>query len=298
MTDAPAASKALVPGQGILWLASYPKSGNTWARVFLHNLFALAEGEKREYDINSLNAFTTWDISLTRYRDLLGRDPVEADRELVASLRPKVQEAIAAEFDGLAIVKTHHALLLDRGVPTINFDVTAGAVYIVRNPLDVAISFAHHAGVDVDMAIEDMALEGYETAITERSVHEVYSSWSRHVESWTRRPHRAIHVMRYEDMLERPLETFSALARHLLIPASTPQIMTAIDRASFVTLKAQEAAAGFREKPEVSEQFFREGRSGQWRDVLSRRQIRRIVKAHGEQMERFGYLTADLPGVG
>ena len=63
------------------------------------------------------------------------------------------------------------------------------------------------------------------------------------------------------------------------------QLPQLIDR-----LKEQEAKAGFQEKPKTAEKFFREGRAGQWRELLSRNQIRRIMADHGEQMARFGYL--------
>jgi hypothetical protein len=209
-------------------------------------------------------------------------------------VRPLVQAEIAAQTDGLALVKTHHALVMDRGHPTLNFSVTSGAVYLVRNPLDVAISYSHHLNTDIDDTIAQMAEKGLETDIGERSVYEVYGSWSEHVNSWTAKPHRAVCVLRYEDMLEQPQASFSALARHLLLQPTPEQLNEAIARSSFEKLKAQEDLSGFREKPEHAKRFFREGRSGQWREQLSRRQIRRIVKDHAEQMDRFGYLTDDI----
>jgi hypothetical protein len=280
--------------KGILWLASYPKSGNTWTRAFLHNLFGLLEGKDIEYDINKINEFTTWDISAQAYSRHMGEAPSADNKALIAATRPKVQADIVANTEGLAIVKTHHALVEDRGYPVINFKVTSGAVYVVRNPLDVAISFAHHMGSDIDKAIEHMAIENYETPVTEKSVYEIYGSWSQHVESWTRRPHRAIHVMRYEDMLDEPEKTFGKLARFLLLTPTSAQLKTAIERASFKRLQEQEAAHGFREKPERAKTFFREGRSGQWRERLTRRQIRTIVKVHGRQMAKFNYLSDEL----
>jgi hypothetical protein len=97
--------------------------------------------------------------------------------------------------------------------------------------------------------------------------------------------------MRYEDLLAEPSETFAALARHLLIDFTPRQLRKAIERSSFARLQAQEREKGFRERPKVSVQnFFREGRAGQWKEVLTPAQVERIVQDHGEQMRRFGYL--------
>jgi hypothetical protein len=129
-----------------------------------------------------------------------------------------------------------------------------------------------------------------ETAVTDKQVNELYGSWSQHVLSWTRKPHRAIYVMRYEDMLAEPHKTFGALARHLLFKPTESELADAIDRSSFERLREQEEKEGFRERPEVAERFFRDGRAEQWKEVLTPKQIQRIVDAHGEQMKRFGYL--------
>jgi hypothetical protein len=96
--------------------------------------------------------------------------------------------------------------------------------------------------------------------------------------------------MRYEDMLNQPQKTFGALARHLLFKPSESELADAIDRSSFERLREQEEKAGFKERPDEAERFFREGRGGQWKEVLTPQQIQRIVDAHGEQMQRFGYL--------
>lgn len=279
------------PKPGILWLASYPKSGNTWTRTFLHNLFKVMHGlSDAEQDINRINELSAWDISARKYERHLGAPPKDVDRERIAAIRPDVQAELADQSDGLALVKTHHALVMDRGHPTINFSVTSGAIYIIRNPLDVAISFAHHMSATIDQAITRMQMRNLETAVTETSVYEVYGSWSQHVESWTRKPHRAIHIMRYEDMHEAPMEAFGTLARFLTLDPTPEQLAEAIDRSSFERLRKQEEEAGFREKPKNAERFFREGRAGQWREVLTSEQVDRIVADHGSQMERFGYL--------
>ncbi len=277
--------------KGIIWLASYPKSGNTWTRNFLHNLInVMSEDDAPAQDINRMNAMSTWEIAAAAYESLLGRSVTECTREEIAAVRHSVQQQMADSADGLAFVKTHHALVMDRKLPTINFDVTAGAIYIVRNPLDVAISFSHHMGASIDDAITQMATEGLETPVAEKAVYEVYGSWSQHVESWTRKPHRTIYVMRYEDMLASPEDTFGGLARHLLLQPDDRQLGKAIELSSFEILRDQELEKGFSEKPKAAETFFRAGRQGQWKDELTAAQVDRIVADHRGQMQRFGYV--------
>jgi hypothetical protein len=280
---------------GIVWIASYPKSGNTWARAFLHNLVRLRNGESGEQDINDMARFSTWELDRKRYARVLGFEPDNAGhRGEIAATRAAVHQQIADAAQGLVLIKTHNALVMDRGHSVINFAVTAGAVYVVRNPLDVAISYAHHSGTSVDAAIDRLAAQDAETDGSDASVYEVHGSWSQHVWSWTRNPHRALHVVRYEDMLADPQKTFGAMARHLQITSTRRHLARAIERSSFARLQAQEREKGFRERPPTADQsFFREGRAGQWREVLTPAQVDRVVRDHGEQMRHFGYLPLD-----
>ena len=278
------------PRSGIVWLASYPKSGNTWTRVFLHNLIKEVSEEGDAENINALGRFTAGVNGKELYEKVLGFVPTNEHRNEIAAVRHEVQRRAADFFDGLLFIKTHQALVVDRGTTTVNFEVTAGAIYIVRNPLDVAISYSHHLGCSIDRTIEIMGTHNAELPVTEKQVHEVYGSWSQHVLSWTRKPHQAIYVMRYEDMLAEPEKAFGGLARHLLMSPDPAQLSAAIERSSFSNLRAQEDHDGFEERPAHAERFFREGRADQWKETLTKPQVDRIVNDHHEQMTRFGYL--------
>lgn len=275
---------------GLLWLASYPKSGNTWTRAFLSNLVTIMAGESDELNVNAISRFSAGENQSPLYQDRLGSMPGPEHRKKIAEIRHDIQKSIADAYEGVVFVKTHNGLVTDSGRPIINFAVTCGAVYIVRNPLDVAISLAHHIGQSIDRAIEIMGTPDLETPINEKHVYEIWGTWSQHVESWTRKPHRAIYVMRYEDMLDEPTCTFGGLARHLLLKVEEDQLDLAIQRSSFAALKSQEDELGFVEKSDLADRFFREGRAGQWKEVLTSAQVQRIVGDHGAQMARFGYL--------
>ena len=272
---------------GIIWLASYPKSGNTWLRSFLHNFLRAAD---RSHDINRLTDLTAGESMTELYR---AQDPLLDEHytdDRVRQLRPLVHRAISQRSPDTVLVKTHNALAEIDGAPLISLDVTAGAIYVVRNPLDVAISFSHHNRTTVDNMIEFMNTKAAATVSNATNVYEFYDTWSGHVASWTATSSPTLHVMRYEDMLASPLKSFGGVVKFLGIEAPRQRIEKAIRLSSFQVLKEQERRQGFRERPRAMEAFFREGKAGQWKKVLSNEQIAAIVSAHREQMERFGYV--------
>ena len=187
----------------------------------------------------------------------------------MAAARPKVQADIALGSPRPVMMKTHNAMIDHEGAPLISRAMSAGAVYIVRNPLDVVIPLAHFRSISIDAAIEEMATAGYSTETNDEDVYFVTGSWSQHVRSWTAKPSPAVLPVRYEDMLEKPLETFSAMARHVWMPATPDQVRRAIELTTFSRMQEFEATHGFLEKPPHLDRFFRVGRAGQWRDLLT-----------------------------
>jgi hypothetical protein len=276
----------------IIWLASYPKSGNTWLRIFLTNLLSDAQ---TPYDINKLGRITGGDSGMHWYNEFDPRPAGQISKSEIAALRPRVHELITRSFSQAALIKTHNALVSDRGTPMITLQLSAGAVYIVRNPLDVVVSYANHNGSTFDNAIEMLNTTGYQTENLPDNCYEVRGSWSQHVKSWTLKPSWPLHVVRYEDMLGRPGETFATVSGFLGINASRELIDRAIRNSSFDVLQEQERSRGFAERSNKTERFFRVGKTGQWRRLLTSVQVEAVTSAHGEQMARFGYwpLPAD-----
>ncbi|HEY7688256.1 MAG TPA: sulfotransferase domain-containing protein [Dongiaceae bacterium] len=271
----------------ILWLASYPRSGNTWLRAFLHNYL---RNSAQPHDINRLRELTTLDSDARWYRMFDPRPCESLTKEEAAALRPKVHQAITQSRPDTVFVKTHSALVVDRGTPTITSDCTAGAVYIVRNPLDVAVSYSVHYGVSLDEAVAAMNRpHNQSTANQPNFVYEFFGSWSENVESWTERETKGIHVIRYEDMREASDKTFGGVIEFLGLPVNPARLRRAIENSAFPILQAQEKQAGFRERSLKSENFFRAGRSGEGRERLDAAQIQSLCQAHEVQMRRFGY---------
>lgn len=273
----------------IVWLASYPKSGNTWMRAFLHNLLL---NSAEPVDINSLHYFTLGEGNARFYKQFDPRPLTALSEREIMALRPKVHEFLTQASPDSVFVKTHHFLGEIEGMPLISMSHTAGAIYVVRNPLDVAISYAGHFGVSIDQAIDELGNDGTGSKPSDRNARQYYGSWSLNVSSWTRNAIPALHVVRYEDMQDRPFETFAAVARFLGLNPPTERLERAIANSSFGALKAQEEKHGFVERTEHT-RFFREGLVGAWRTALSEDQVARIVADHREEMVRFGYVPDD-----
>tara|TARA_R110000868_G_scaffold121270_2_gene321719 strand:+ start:842 stop:1681 length:840 start_codon:yes stop_codon:yes gene_type:complete len=274
----------------LIWLASYPKSGNTWMRTFLHNLF---HNGATPVELNKLDDFSLGACHSYWYRKYTSTQPDALTPEEIAKYRPLVQADFTSVFPDSVFVKTHHFLGEHDGTDLHNMDVTAGGIYVVRNPLDVALSMMPHFGLPLDDAITTMADETAGTKLTPTHVPEHYGSWSTHVKSWTQNPNPQLLVMRYEDLLAKPRANFKKVANFLGLKPSSERLEKAIRFSSFKVLKAQEEKTGFRERPQTSKAFFREGKADQWRDKLTPEQVKRIIADHGEQMERFGYIPKE-----
>ncbi|MBI4868130.1 MAG: sulfotransferase domain-containing protein [Candidatus Wallbacteria bacterium] len=275
----------------IVWLASYPKSGNTWLRAFLANYLRDAP---EPVDVNDLG---TDGIASDRGRfdKFVGISSSYLTDEEVDIYRPGLYELLAAHSPETLWIKVHDAFTRNEaGKDLFPASATRCALYVLRNPLDLAISLAHHAGRSVERCVPLLA-EGEGASESpkglSKQLRQRYQSWSVHVTSWLDLAPFPVHGMRYEDMLARPLETFSAAVRAAGLALDPERVARAIEHSRFEVLAAQEAETGFRERPAAAGRFFRQGRSGGWREALSREQVSRIVQANAETMRRFGYLA-------
>ena len=278
-------------GPGIIWLASYPKSGNTWVRAFLANYMLDRE---EPVPIDELVGYSIGDGFVIHYERMTGRKVEEMTEAELHALRPKMHAWLAQSRGQDIFVKTHNLLSQVGGTPLITPAVTAGAVYILRNPLDVAVSYADHYRVELGTAVAALCEANHVVPGTPRALPQYLGSWSQHVRSWVDAPGLSPLVLRYEDLLSRPAETFGALARFLRWPPDQTRLDKAVRFSAFDELAGQEEESGFRELPKgATTRFFRAGRTGAWRDALSDRQTARMIEANGALMRRFGYLGED-----
>ena len=268
----------------IIWLASYPKSGNTWVRSLLAHYF-MPEGKAP--DINNLRQFTTGDGRLDFFAAAAGGEYAANSFDDWLRVRPRALAMIAGSKRNKHFVKTHCQLCSVKSVPLIPPAVTAAAVYILRNPFDVALSYARHMGTDVDTAIERMGRRDNVMG-TDRHVYDVLGRWDEHINSWSEAKGLRVHMLRYEDLTATPDSTVRQLLSEFLgVRVDEHKLKYAIENTRFEALRQQEAELGFAERPEGMTQFFAKGQAGAWRDEMTAAQVARVRELFLPALERW-----------
>lgn len=282
----PAATKANV------WLASYPKSGNTWMRIGLITLRDGGGAVDLARMTNNIGIFLAMRQRLDMALDI---DSSDLSIEEVQLLRPKIYGLIDHQGRETTIWKIHDCWeRTTDGEAMFPAEATAAALYLVRDPRDVAVSFAHHFEVTIDKAIELMADPDYRVAAKKNSSHyhlpQHYSNWSGHVTSWLDQSGLQPILIRYEDMVADFAAALRRASAALNWNSNAAAIQATVDATRFERLRMQEQAGNFPEGLGGERLFFRRGIAGGWRDTLSPAQAARIEHDHGEVMERLGYL--------
>jgi hypothetical protein len=277
--------------KNIVWIVSYPKSGNTWLRIFIRNILS---GTNSPIDINELRELyhSSSRVLFDSYSDMSSSD---LDKEEIDLIRPKIYNRISEESDKLIFLKVHEVWRRNANNEDIfPRNITKGVIYILRNPLDIAVSLKFHNNVSIKEAIK--FLNSKESELCKKNgklytqFYQKISSWSSHVTSWIDLSGLKIHIVRYEDMLERSFYTFKNVLQFLDYGFNDKEISSAIKNSKFKELRSQEKNYGFKEKPINSSEFFRSGKKNDYKKYLNESDIHHVIKEQRFIMERFGYL--------
>lgn len=273
--------------KSLMWLASYPKSGNTWMRAFLANYIFNLE---QPVPVNQLSRVGIGDAITLAHRRVAGGNFDPTDARQTVAVRVKMLETVNANGADLNLIKTHNQNAAAFGVELIPRRLTRGAIYILRDPRDMALSYASHHGFSIEETVERLRRPDNATAGNDYNVHQFLGNWSDHVRSWIRARGFPVLAVRYEDMLADPKESFAKVVEFVGLTPDATRLDKAIAFSSFDQLRAQEAKSGFVENSDKQERFFRSGKAGVWRDQLPASLAEQIASDHRRVMEQFHYL--------
>jgi hypothetical protein len=251
-----------------------------------------------EDEMISINTLKTDGIFSARgiIDTITGIETSDLTSDEIDRLRPKVYNEIAKDLNKNQFIKVHDAYTYLADHTPLLGTKNAKALYIIRNPLDVAVSYANHISKSIDQSI---ALMGDPQTCfckgdkgLKKQLRQKLLTWSEHVESWRNASELPVHFIHYEDMKGDPLKAFKSAVEFIGLEKDDYQIMNAINRSDFKVLKEQEEQESFKEKPTYAKSFFRKGEVGDWRNHLTTEQVEKIITDHKKIMIMQGYLDS------
>ena len=276
----------------IIWLASYPKSGNTWVKFFLKSYFSSTNKElslKTHIDDEfKIETFPTLNLLKENKIDYLKFENIVKNwinLQNFLNLNNKIN-----------FLKTHNAMCTINGHAFTNFKNTIGAIYIVRDPRDIVLSYANHFQVDNETAVKHMmdSKNGEFKNDGSNNFHRsLMGSWSDNYNSWKNYKGRELIIVKYEDLINNTFASFSRIVNYLNKINKTPfdenKIKISINKSSFENLRKLEEKEGFEEKGKGLF-FFRKGKIGAWKHDLDKNLIREVENKFGKEMRELGYI--------
>lgn len=270
----------------ITWIASYPKSGNTWVRFLIQAYY-----QNGHLDINE-SMYTSADHQ-GQYTTMVSPIPVEAlQMPGKLLLRPAaLLNQIASIQMNPKFIKTHHMNGRVADLPQlIPQQLTARAIYIMRDPRDVAVSFAQHMNKTQDEIVIAMNTPGY-ALNPETNIPHCLNTWSQHVKSWTQKLPYPVLCLTYEQLAEHTREIFISILEFCEIEPDMARVDAAIEACALVQLRKQEETKGFQEKrPDAGDYMFFGHGGSRWVAELAPRLSKQIEQDHGEMMKEWGYI--------
>jgi hypothetical protein len=206
-----------------------------------------------------------------------------------ALIKPAAMMCMLEDAGGNLMLKTHDCNIDISGVSQIPHHITRAAIYIVRDPRDIALSFKNHYNTDTtDIAVDRLLNDTFLTRFPSKGLFVPQLSWSLHVSSWMRELPYPVYALRYEDLLANPFDILSDIIKFLNLDYDADLVNKSIKACAFDRMKKQEKKGGFREG--VGQEFFHKGEALRWKKELNSKLQTRIINSCKNEMQSVGYL--------
>ena len=283
----------------IIWLVSYPKSGNTWLRAILSNIL-IPEEDKNINTFEKIYQLESYP-QLKHYEGIFNKDDDKQTRVEKTYQNWDVTQSKINLANNLRIFKTHNFaaqfIKNNKKYQFTNLNNSVGAIHIVRDPRNIITSITHHFSQTYEEAFNMMANKNATLIINEKLyVPEFLSSWDIHYKSWSSFPKNYL-LIKYEDLLKDNKTQVNRIIKYLrkFYKIKDVNIENIIEKTNFSSLKNLEKVEVFKEstmdkKTNVKKKFFNLGPQNDWRDLLSYEMKIKIENRFKSTMKTLGYL--------
>ena len=273
----------------IIWIASYPKSGNTWVRAFLATYMFSEDLNFSFKNLEKINQFPL----LKNFTDI-GTNP----KDLLESSKNWIPAQEWLNLSNKTIfLKTHSSICTINKNNFTNKENTLGAIYLVRDPRDVLVSYAKHDDSTLDYSLQSMINSTNLGTLKDDEKNRflyMIGSWSENYNSWKNFNLTKKIIIKYEDLLKNSYENLLKIIKYLNdmcgLNVDEKRIQKVNELTNFSNLQSMEKKYGFSERLSKKEMFFRNGKVGEWKNILSKKQSNLIEKTFEKEMLELGYL--------
>ncbi len=280
----------------IIWLASYPKSGNTWVRALLSAYLYSEQGDFQFNLLKNIDAFPSkkyFESFMTSFHDM----------KKVSNFWLPAQNKINLK-DGITFLKTHSALCKFENNKFTDEQNTKAVIYIVRDPRNVITSLSNHYSLSANDSLNFITKKNRMLVIGKQGekdfgIAEVLGDWSEHYKSWKNIKFAPLLIVKYEDLISDTKGTFMHILKFLKkfmeIKINEKKIENTIKTCTFEKLAQKENEEGFDEaviskKNNKKVKFFNLGVKNDWRNLLDAHSENKIRDLFGAEMKELGYI--------
>ena len=279
----------------IIWLASYPKSGNTWLRSIISALLYSADGVFNFELLKKVQQFPNKKIFKDLIEDFSNFSEIKKNW-IVAQDRINLNNETK-------LLKTHHGkYTVEKSNFTDNKN-TLATIYIVRDPRTLVKSISNHFTLSLNDASKFLfasSVIGNSKSFEERKdgILTLLGKWNDHYRSWTRNNNNLL-IIKYEDLVANPetelIKLIKFLKKYLNLNTSEKKNKMILETTSFSNLQNMEKLGLFKEsvinkKTDSKVNFFHLGPKNKWQDILDKKIVSEIEKNFYSEMKELGYL--------
>ena len=275
----------------IIWIASYPKSGNTWIRSFLTAYYFCENGI---FDINKLNLIEDYP-NKQFFKEKVKQGEIHKHWE---TSQKNIRDQKKVKF-----LKTHNSLITAFGNDFTKPEYTLGVIYVIRDPRNVISSLSNHYQISVDEAFQFMTDEKRGIVSKEKDRFlgfQALFSWKLNQKSWVDNKLYPVLTVRYEDLQSDALNTFKHVINfvHKISKSdekfNKEKALKCIRNCNFNNLKKLEDEKGFaeaitRKGSNEKIKFFNLGKDNDYRKLLNENLINKMNNLFQEELVKYKY---------